>query len=79
MKLKETFPITVLAVTHELASAFRIADRIAVMFAGEIVALGTPAEVRQNPHPRVQQFLNRVPEEPERDQEAYLRSLTGPA
>ncbi len=79
LKLKQTFPMTIVVVTHELASAFLIADRIAVMFAGEIVALGTPAEIQQNQHPRVQQFLKRVPEEPERDSEAYLRSLTGPA
>ncbi len=79
LKLKQTFPMTIVVVTHELASAFLIADRIAVMFAGEIVALGTPEEIRQNPHPRVQQFLNRVPEEPERDGEAYLRSLTAPS
>ena len=79
LKLKQTFPMTIVVVTHELASAFLIADRIAVMFAGEIVALGTPEEIRQNTHPRVQQFLNRVPEEPERDGEAYLRSLTGPS
>lgn len=77
LKLKQTFPMTIVVVTHELASAFLIADRVAVMFAGEIVALGTPEQIRQNPHPRVQQFLNRVPEEPERDHEAYLRSLTG--
>ena len=79
LKLKQTFPMTIVVVTHELASAFLIADRIAVMFAGEIVALGTPEQIRQNPHPRVQQFLNRVPEEPERDGEAYLRSLTAPS
>lgn len=79
LKLKETFPMTIVVVTHELASAFVIADRIAVMFAGQIIALGTPDEIKQTPHPRVQQFLNREPEEPERDHEAYLRSLTGPA
>jgi phospholipid/cholesterol/gamma-HCH transport system ATP-binding protein len=79
LKLKQTFPMTIVVVTHELASAFLIADRIAVMFAGEIVALGTPAEIQQNQHPRVQQFLKREPEEPERDADAYLRSLTGPA
>ena len=76
LKLKETFPMTIVVVTHELVSAFLIADRIAVMFAGEIVALGTPEEIQQSSHPRVQQFLKRVPEEPERDHEAYLRSLT---
>lgn len=77
LKLKQTFPMTVVVVTHEMASAYLIADRIAVMFAGEIVALGTPDEIRESKHPRVQQFLNRVPEEPGRDHEAYLRSLTG--
>lgn len=76
LKLKETFPMTIVVVTHELASAFLIADRIAVMFAGEVVALGTPEEIQRSDHPRVQQFLKRVPEEPERDHEAYLRSLT---
>jgi phospholipid/cholesterol/gamma-HCH transport system ATP-binding protein len=79
LKLKQTFPMTIVVVTHELASAYLIADRIAVMFAGEIVALGTPEEIRQNKHPRVQQFLNRIPEAPERDGEAYLRSLTAPS
>ena len=76
LKLKETFPMTIVVVTHELVSAFLIADRIAVMFAGEVVALGTPEEIQRSDHPRVQQFLKRVPEEPERDHEAYLRSLT---
>ncbi len=79
LKLKKTFPMTIVVVTHELASAFLIADRIAMMFQGEIIALGTPEEIRRNQHPRVQQFLNREPEEPERDHEAYLRSLTGPS
>ena len=79
LKLKETFPMTIVVVTHELASAFLIADRISVMHAGEIIALGTPDEIRQSQQPRVQQFLNRVPEEPERDHDAYLRSLTAPS
>jgi phospholipid/cholesterol/gamma-HCH transport system ATP-binding protein len=79
LKLKQTFPMTIVVVTHEMASAYLIADRIAVMFGGEIVALGTPEEIKQNGHPRVQQFLNRVPEEPQADAEAYLESLTGPS
>lgn len=79
LKLKETFPMTIVVVTHELASAFLIADRVAVMFDGEVIALGTPAEIRESLHPRVQQFLNRQPEEVERDHEAYLRSLTAPS
>lgn len=79
LKLKETFPMTIVVVTHELASAFLIANRIAVMSAGEVIALGTREEIRQSSHPRVQQFLNRKPEELVRDHEAYLRSLTAPS
>ena len=62
--LKETFQITALVVTHELPSAFRIADRIAMLFNGKLLALGTREEIRANQHPRVRQFLNRVPDSP---------------
>jgi phospholipid/cholesterol/gamma-HCH transport system ATP-binding protein len=60
--LKEAFQITALVVTHELSSAFRIADRIAMLFNGKHLAVGTKEEIRTNQHPRVQQFLNRVPD-----------------
>ena len=76
LKLKMAFRMTIVVVTHELASAFVIADRITVMHEGEIIVVGTPEEVRNSRHPRVQQFLNRVPEGNERDVRAYLRSLT---
>ena len=62
--LKETFQITALVVTHELPSAFRIADRIAMLFDGKLLAVGTKDEIRASQHPRVRQFLNRVPENP---------------
>jgi phospholipid/cholesterol/gamma-HCH transport system ATP-binding protein len=62
--LKEAFQITALVVTHELPSAFRIADRIAMLFDGKLLAVGTKDEIRANQHPRVRQFLNRVPENP---------------
>ena len=60
--LKETFHITALVVTHEMASAFRIADRIAMLFNGKCRAVGTKDEIRASEDPRVKQFLNRVPE-----------------
>jgi phospholipid/cholesterol/gamma-HCH transport system ATP-binding protein len=62
--LKETFEITALVVTHELSSAFRIADRIAMLVNGKFLAVGTKDEIRASEHPRVKQFLNRVPENP---------------
>jgi phospholipid/cholesterol/gamma-HCH transport system ATP-binding protein len=62
--LKETFQITALVVTHEMHSAFRIADRIAMLFDGKLLAIGTKDEIRANQNPRVRQFLNRVPANP---------------
>src|SRR5215469_10843929 len=62
--LKETFQITALVVTHELESAFTIADRIAMLSDGKLLAVGTKDEIRANQHPRVRQFLNRLPESP---------------
>src|SRR5437773_9828611 len=62
VKLKEAFRITIVVVTHELASAFLIADRLVLIDKGNIVALGTKEELRSSAHPRVRQFLDRVPE-----------------
>jgi phospholipid/cholesterol/gamma-HCH transport system ATP-binding protein len=77
LKLKEAFGITIIVVTHELASAFLIADRMVLLDKGHIVAIGTPAELQASTHPRVRQFLDRVPE-PELSQEIdYLQMLTG--
>ena len=62
--LKQTFQITALVVTHELRSAFRIADRIAMLFNGKLLAVGTKDEILANQHPRVKQFLNATPDNP---------------
>ena len=62
--LKEMFQITALVVTHELPSAFRIADRIAMLSDGQLLAVGTKEEIRASQHPRVRQFLDGVPENP---------------
>jgi phospholipid/cholesterol/gamma-HCH transport system ATP-binding protein len=62
--LKQAFQITALVVTHELPSAFRIADRIAMLFNGQLLAVGTKDEISANQHPRVKQFLNAVPDSP---------------
>src|SRR6201997_2718554 len=62
--LKQTFQITALVVTHEMRSAFRIADRIAMLFNGRLLAVGTKDEIQASQHPRVRQFLNGVPDNP---------------
>lgn len=76
LQLKKAFHMTVIVVTHELASAFLIADKMVLIDKGNIVALGTTEEMRSSTHPRVRQFLDRVAE-PEVSQELdYLQMLT---
>ena len=60
--LKDAFQVTVIVVTHELPSAFRIADRIAMLYRGSFSAVGTKEEIKATQDPRVRQFLDRIPE-----------------
>ena len=64
-------------VTHELASAFLIADRMIVLDKGVIVADATTSEMRASTQPRVRQFLDRVPEPEVGAEIDYLQMLTG--
>jgi phospholipid/cholesterol/gamma-HCH transport system ATP-binding protein len=76
LELKKAFHMTVVVVTHELASAFLIADRMVLIDKGIVVAIGTTEEMRTSTHPRVRQFLDRIAE-PEVSQELdYLQMLT---
>jgi phospholipid/cholesterol/gamma-HCH transport system ATP-binding protein len=59
--LKRAFQMTVIVVTHELPSAFRIADRIAMLYKGSFLAVGGRDEIKKSEHPQVRQFLDRVP------------------
>ena len=61
--LKHAFSMTVLVVTHEMASAFRIADRLAMLYKGSMLAVGTKEELQRDPHPQIRQFLDRIPDQ----------------
>jgi phospholipid/cholesterol/gamma-HCH transport system ATP-binding protein len=63
-------------VTHELASAFLIADRMILIDKGSIVAIGTKEELQASAHPRVRQFLDRVPETEVLEEMDHLQMLT---
>ena len=79
LDLKKAFHMTIIVVTHELASAFLIADRMVLIDKGNVVAIAPAVEMRASTHPRVRQFLDRVAE-PEVAQELdYLQMLTEPA
>jgi len=76
LELKKAFRMTIVVVTHELSSAFLIADRMVLIDKGNVVAMGSKEEMRSSTHARVRQFFDRVPE-PEVSQEAdYLQMLT---
>lgn len=77
LKLKRAFQITIVIVTHELASAFLIADRMVLIDKGNVVADGTPQQLRESQQPRVRQFLDRVPEPELTGEIDYLQMLTG--
>jgi phospholipid/cholesterol/gamma-HCH transport system ATP-binding protein len=77
LRLRDALGMTIVVVTHELESAFRIADRITVLDRGRILATGTVAEIRGSQNPRIQNLLNRRFEEEVLDPEAYLARLTG--
>ena len=76
LELKRAFHMTIIVVTHELASAFLIADRMLLIDKGNIVALGTTEEMRSSTQPRVRQFLDRVPEPEISGELDYLQMLT---
>jgi phospholipid/cholesterol/gamma-HCH transport system ATP-binding protein len=55
--LKIELGITSITITHDLKSAFNIADRIALLFRGECIACESPGDFQRNQNPVVQQFL----------------------
>jgi phospholipid/cholesterol/gamma-HCH transport system ATP-binding protein len=56
--LHDKLKITSVAVTHDMKSAYRIADRIAMMYKGKIIAQGTSSEIQNTADPVVHQFIN---------------------
>ncbi len=76
LELKRAFHMTIIVVTHELASAFLIADRMLLIDKGNIVALGTTEEMRSSTQPRVRQFLDRIAESEVSGELDYLQILT---
>ncbi len=77
LSLKKAYAISMVVVTHELASAFLIADRMLLIDRGDIIAIGTSQELAASTNARVRQFLDRVAEPQVEDELNYLQMLTG--
>ena len=58
IKMKQQFRITSVVITHDMTSAYKVADRIAMLYNGIIVAVGTPEELRKSDNQIVQQFIH---------------------
>jgi phospholipid/cholesterol/gamma-HCH transport system ATP-binding protein len=58
LSAKNKLGITSMVISHDIASAFKVADRLAVLYDGHLAAEGTPAEVRASEEPFVQRFLS---------------------
>ncbi len=62
--LHDKLKVTSVVVTHDMKSAYRIADRIAMLYQGKIIAEGTPLEIQKTQHPVVHQFINGLAQGP---------------
>lgn len=69
--MQEKMHVTSIVVTHDMKSAGEIADRMAFLYEGSFLAIGTPDELYQSPDPRVQQFIHgwEFPEMPQKEGE----------
>lgn len=56
--LKAALKVTSIVVTHDMKSAFSVSDKLAMIYRGEVIAAGTPDEIRASHDPRVADFIN---------------------
>lgn len=59
LDMKKKVQCTSVVVTHDMISAFRVADRVGMFHEGKIVEVGTPQEIRESVNPVVQDFIDR--------------------
>ena len=76
LSLKKAYGLTMVVVTHELASAFLIADRMVLIDHGSIAAMGPVEEVRNSKDPRVRRFLDRIADSTQDDDVDHMRIYT---
>jgi len=77
LRLRDAMGMTIVVVTHELDSAFKIADRMTILDRGKILLCGTVDEVKNSDNERVYNLLNRKPRRDRVDVDEYLQRLTG--
>ena len=76
LRLKAAMKVTIVVVTHELESAFKIADRVTVLGQGHVLMTGTVDEVQHSDNEVIQDMINRRPRDEAINAEEYLARLT---
>jgi phospholipid/cholesterol/gamma-HCH transport system ATP-binding protein len=57
-ELRKKLGVTSVSITHDMQSAYKISDRIAMLYKGEILEIGTPDQIRNTENPIVRQFIS---------------------
>lgn len=57
IELHDKLEVTSVVVTHDMVSAYKVADRIAMLYRGKIIQMGTPDEIKNTSNPFVKQFI----------------------
>ena len=76
LRLKAAMNVAIVVVTHELESAFKIADRITVLGQGKLLMTGTVEEIQASENEEIQDMLHRRPRDEAINAEEYLARLT---
>jgi phospholipid/cholesterol/gamma-HCH transport system ATP-binding protein len=58
IELRDKLKVTSIIVTHDMNSAYQVADSIAMFYKGQVIADGTPEEIKNSKHPVIQQFIH---------------------
>lgn len=75
LRLRDSMKMTIVVVTHELESAFKIADKITILDQGRILQSGSVEQVRGSTLPRVQDLLQRRARREQVEADEYLKRL----
>lgn len=76
LNLRDALNITIVVVTHELDSTYKIADRVTVIDKGNVLMVGSIDELKSSSNSKIQDLLNRTPRKKDIDADEYLSRLT---
>lgn len=76
LNLRDALNITIVVVTHELDSAYKIADRVTVIDKGKVLLVGSVDELKSSDNVKIQDLVNRKPRKKDINADEYLSRLT---